>query len=463
MSRRQRIAIVGGGISGLVTAFYLQRRAQERGLDVGLTLLEQSHRLGGVIRTERESGFLLEAGPEGFASHKPAALSLVEDLGLQDRIVGSNDRLRKTYLYSHDRLREFPDGMMFLAPVRLGPFWRTAPLSRRGRLRALMEPLVRHSKGDPSIQDFLSRRLGPEFTDKLAQPMVSAIYGGDAARLSAPSAMADFYRLEQRFGSLYRGMRWLNSLRKNRPDRSCYLSFVDGMQTLVDELVGRLDRADIRLGLRDLRLTSWNGRLTIQSADGYHENFDSLVLTTPAYAGASILRPVLPEALPPLREIPYSSSRLVYLAYRWTEFAHPQDGFGFIVHPDQEAAVDACTWVNRKFDGRCPSDAVLMRVAVHERRQRNLPQADEELAQAVHQDLSRIMGYNCQPIFQRVYNVRRGMPQLTVGHARRLEQLRQSLSAVPGLHVCGAFTGGVGIPECIRSAKETALGVRLQS
>ncbi|HSR69895.1 MAG TPA: protoporphyrinogen oxidase [Acidobacteriota bacterium] len=453
MSRKTRIGIVGGGISGLVTAFYLKQGSAKRGVPLEITLLEQSQRLGGVIRSQREGDFLLEAGPEGFASHKPAALRLVSELGLDDKVVGSNDHLRKTYLYSEDRLREFPDGMMFLAPMRLLPFWRTAPLSRRGRLRALMEPLISHSQGDPSIQQFLRRRLGAEFTDKLAQPMVAAIYGGDAARLSAPSAMADFYRLEQRFGSLYRGMRWLNSLSKGRPQRSCYLSFQGGMQTLVDELQRRLQDSDIRLGLRNLRLTSWNGRLNLE-AGSHRDSFDRLILTTPAYAGASILRPLLPEAAPPLQDIPYGSSRLVYLAYRRQDFDHPQDGFGFIVHPEQRAAVDACTWVNRKFEGRCPQDAVLMRVAVHQRRLRRLPESDQGLAEAVHRDLQRIMGYSCQPLLQRVFSVSRAMPQLTVGHSQRMQAVRQALRRVPGLYLTGAFAGGVGIPECIRSSHD---------
>ena len=210
-----RIGVVGAGISGLATAYFLQKESRRRGVEIQVSLLERSGRLGGVIRSEKRDGFLLEAGPEGFAAHKPQARRLVQELGLA--AAGSKDERRRTFVLRQGRLAALPEGMMFLSPVRLGAFWRTAPMSRRGRLRTLAEPFVPRSRGELSIRDFLQRRLGSEFVDQIAEPLIGAVYGGDANRLSAASTMADLHRLEQKFGSLYRGMRWLARLRAGPP------------------------------------------------------------------------------------------------------------------------------------------------------------------------------------------------------------------------------------------------------
>lgn len=451
-----RIGVVGAGISGLATVYYLQKESRRKGLEIEVSLLESSGRLGGVIRTERQDGFLLEAGPEGFAAHKPQARRLVEELGVPT--AGSRDERRRTFVLRDGRLTPLPDGMMFLSPVRLGAFWRTAPLSRRGRLRALAEPLVTRSRGDLSLRQFLERRLGREFVEQVAEPLIAAVYGGDAERLSAPATMADFHRLEQRFGSLWKGMRWLNGLRANGAEQSVYTTMPEGMSQLADALESRLNGTPVHRDVKNLRLKNGKAPYRLQGR-GFEGEFDRLILCSPASATAGILEGVLPETAGLLEGIPYASSRLVYLAYKRSEFSHPLDGFGFIVPPSEKASMDACTWVSSKFDDRCPESAVLLRAAVHERRGERLPEGDEQLAEAVHRDLHRILGISCAPLLHRVFHARRSMPQMLVGHPGRLAQIRSQLESRPGLHLCGAYWGGVGIPECIRTARETAEAV----
>src|SRR5690606_29859563 len=165
MSRVRRVGIVGGGISGLSAAYYLKKKSSQLQKALQIEVIEREKTLGGVIRSEREGVFLLEWGPEGFVSYKPAATRLVKELGLEDELVGSNDYRRKNYVVLEDELLAYPDGMAFLSPVRLSAFWRTAPLSLRGKLRVFLEPFISPSRGDLSVSEFFERRLGKEFTE----------------------------------------------------------------------------------------------------------------------------------------------------------------------------------------------------------------------------------------------------------------------------------------------------------
>ena len=189
MAKRLKIAIVGGGISGLTSAYFLLQERLDKSLEIDISLLERSDRLGGVIRSERIGDCLLEWGPEAFVSYKPAARELAQQLGLSHQLIGSRDERRRTFVVGQETLQPLPEGMAFLAPVSLRTFWSTASLSRAGKLRALLEPLVGRGQGDPSIRSFFERRLGREFTDRIAEPLVAAIYGGDIGRLSTSSAL----------------------------------------------------------------------------------------------------------------------------------------------------------------------------------------------------------------------------------------------------------------------------------
>ena len=445
------MAVVGGGISGLSAAFDLERSVAERGLEADISLLEKKQELGGVIRSVRLNGFLLEAGPEGWASYKPAAKKLVQDLGLEQEIIGSNDSHRRTLIVREGRLTALPDGMMFLAPVDAWAFWNSAPLSLPGKLRASLEPLVPRSRDDLSVRRFFERRLGREFTEKLVEPLTSAIYGSDFEELSAPSTLPELYRAEQRAGSLWWGLRRFANLSTKV---SALTTMKAGMAQLTDALEERLRNTRIRRGIRGLRLGR-SGKQLVLTAEAFEEAFDAVILCTPANASAEILEDEIPDAAPLLRSIPYASSTLVYLAYRRDEFDHPLDGFGFIVPRSENRIVDACTWVNTKFDFRCPPDRVLLRCAIHERSGRTLPNGDS-LVELVNGEIRAIMGVTCRPILTQVIDVQGGIPQLLVGHAKRLTQVERLIGEVPGLDLAGSFTSGVGIPDCIKAGRAAA-------
>ncbi|MFB3905420.1 MAG: protoporphyrinogen oxidase [Acidobacteriota bacterium] len=366
MSSRKRVAIIGAGISGLSAAYYLTRASEKQALDVEVHLLERSTRLGGVIRTERSDGFLFEWGPENFVPFKPEAVRLVEELGLGQELIGSNDAVRQTYVTHAGKLYSLPDGMVFLAPVRLRPFWATPLLSTKGKLRAMMEPFIPRSRGDLTVRVFLERRLGRELTERVAEPLVSAIYGGDIDQLSAVSALSDTHRTEQKHGSLWNGLR--KSHRSAGSKLPFFVTLRSGMETLVRGLLDALrDRVVIQTGAERLEVERRGGGFLVRNGRESHR-YECVVSCVPAGAAAGLLRPISAVSASELAEIRYTSTSLIYLAYKRSEFSHPLRGFGFVTPANESDVLDACTWVSTKFEGRSPDDSVLLRCAVHDGR-----------------------------------------------------------------------------------------------
>lgn len=459
MATQVKLAVIGGGISGLTAAYRLKERTLSAGPDLEVHLFERSDRLGGVIQTETGGDLLLERGAEAFLSAKSAARELVEKLGLQEELVGSREENRKTYVLHQGRLHPTPDGLAFLAPVRFRSFWSNSLISTRGKLRALLEPVVPRTRGEPTARAFLERRLGREMTEKLGEPLVSAIYGGDVDRLSAVSALSGLFDLEQRHGSLWKGLRAAAAGAPSGLPLFC--TFRSGMGRLIARLAEELQEfpgVRLHLGVQDLRLIPAAPGYRLR-APGIDEHYRGLVLATPAPACADLLDGVSPEAAGLLRQIPYTSTTLVYLAYRRREFSHPLNGYGFVVPKAEAEVLDACTWASSKFPGRCPEDRVLLRCALHDGRRVRAEASPEELVERVHRELARILEIQAVPVFSRVWELGPAMPQMTPGHSRRLQEIQSASNRHPGLFLTGAFTGGVGIPDCIDGAGRTAAQV----
>ncbi len=452
MSKPIKIAVIGGGISGLSVAYYLEKLAPAGGPAVEVTLLEKSGKLGGVVKSERVGGILYEAGPEAWASYKRPAKELAASLNIGDSLIGSNDSIRKTYIATGGSLASLPDGMLFFMPVDPFAFFRSAPLSLRGKLRTALEPFISRSKGDLSVAEFFQRRLGRNFTDELVEPLISSVLGGDYRELSALSAMPELHRVEQRAGSLWWGLR---KMARMTFTNSVLLSMKEGIGQLVSVMSGSLEHSRIitSSGTPDLEL---RGEKALVRAGEIEELFDRVVFCTPAWAASEMLRPLLPESASILGRIPYRTSTTVYLSYRKSEFSHPLDGFGFVVPQKEVKVFNACSWVNRKFDHRCPDDTVLLRFAVHHDQVRDEFGTGEPLGEACHREVSKILNISCAPVNCRVYNTPRALPQLKVGHRQRLNDLDRTLAGHPQILLAGSYCGGTGIPECIGTGKAAA-------
>ncbi len=462
MSDRKKIAVIGAGISGLAAAYYLENEAVQKGVDLDIRLLEKADRVGGVIRTEKRDGLVLEWGPENFVPFKPEVARLARELGMADDLLGSNDDRRQTYVIHEGRIEPLPDGMAFLAPVKVRPFFASSLLTPSGKIRAMLEPVIPRSRGDLTVRKFLNRRLGVQLTDRVAEPLVSAIYGGDIDQLSVASALPDTYRVEQKYGSLWSGMR--KASRNGQAGGSGKLPFFmtlrGGMGSLVEAVERSFKKTTIETSCGELSLKRQDRGYVVRT-DRSEDLHDAVVVCAPASAAARILSGVAPEASAALGSILYTSTSLVYLAFRRNEFSHPLNGFGFVTPEGESAVLDACTWVSTKFDDRCPPDSVLLRCAIHDgRRTRDFGSEDETLA-AVLGELRRLMGINSIPYFAKVFHVGKSMPQMVLGHAKKLKAIQESLGRSPGLYLTGPFSGGVGVPDCIRTARkavEAALG-----
>ena len=460
-----RIAIIGGGISGLSAAFRLEQ-ARREGADLRYTLFESSERLGGVMRTERAEGCLIEAGPDSFLSEKQSAAELCGELGIADQLVGSNDAHRRTYILVKGRLVEMPDGLQFMVPTKLWPTVMTPLFSWGTKLRMAREFFARphSSNGDESAAAFVERHFGPEVVDRLADPLLAGVYGGSAERLSVRAVLPRFLDMEVKYGSLSRAM--LAAMKKRPPaangPRPIFTSMKDGMQQLVDAIAAQLERDAVRTSARVKALGREDGDWAVLRQDSSTQRFDHVILATPAYIAAGLLHSIEPRLANVLGATDYSSSVTVALGYEAAAFdgrgAKREDGFGFLVPHSEGKRVLACTFVHNKFPHRAPEDRLLLRVFLGGSNDPDVLQIpDEEILRTVRVELRQILGLTAEPLFSRIYRWERSMAQYEVGHLERVAETERLRAALPGLGLAGNAYRGIGVPDCIKSGADAAL------
>jgi len=458
-----RVAIIGGGISGLSAAFHLER-ARRGGADVRYTLFESSDRLGGVMRTEHVEGCLIEAGPDSFLSEKQSAAELCRELGIEDQLVGSNDAHRRTYILVKGRLVEMPDGLQFMVPTKLWPTVMTPLFSWGTKLRMAREFFARPhtSNGDESAAAFVERHFGPEVVDRLADPLLAGVYGGSAERLSVRAVLPRFLDMEAKYGSLSRAMLAAMKKRLANGARPIFTSMKDGMQQLVDALLAQLDPDSIRTGTRIQALGREGGEWVVLRQDSTAARFDRVIVATPAYIASGLLRSVEPRLARLLGEIAYSSSVTVALGYDTGGYdgrgAKREDGFGFLVPRSEGRRLLACTFVHNKFPHRAPDDRLLLRVFLggsHDPAVLQMP--DEGIVRIVCVELRQILGVTAEPLFSRVYRWERSMAQYEVGHLERVAEIERLRAGLPGLALAGNAYRGIGVPDCIKSGTDAAV------
>ena len=450
------VAIVGGGISGLVVALRMQQRG------IPYTLIEAADVPGGKIRTESIDGFVIEGGPDSFLAEKPWARELCEELGLGAEIIGTNDAQRQTFLVANGKLRPLPEGFVMLAPVRPLPLLRSRLISFPGVMRMAIEPFVpvRRDDSDESLGSFVRRRFGDEVFERIVDPLMSGIYAGNSDELSINSTFPRLRDIERRHGSVIKGL-----LQMKAPPRqgSMFLSLRGGMKRLVDAIVARLDRQSIRTGVRVVSIT---GNYNLKLSDGSTINADEVVLTTPSYAAASMIRSLDRDLACMLSEIPYVSTTTVTLAYLRSQIAHPLNGFGFVVPRAERRRITACTWITTKLPHRAPDDAVLLRCFIGRAGDENwVGSSDEELVRRSREELAALMGVNAEPLFTRVFRWEKSMAQYGVGHQDLVKKIEARASRHPGLHFAGSAYRGVGLPDVIRDANSiaTKCGLAIES
>ncbi|HEY2470458.1 MAG TPA: protoporphyrinogen oxidase [Terracidiphilus sp.] len=481
-----RVAIVGGGIAGLAAAFELEK-ARASGTDVEYTLFESRERVGGSLASEDVNGVVLERGPDSFLSEKSAGAELCRELGLGDQLVPSNDANRKTYIVVKNRLVPLPDGLMFLIPTKLVPTALSGLFSPATKIRMALELLhpPRPSGHDESVAALVERHFGKEAVDRLADPLLSGIYGGDATQLSARTVLPKLVEMETEYGSLTRGMLAAHKQMRERMaakraasdngaagpqggggakpsgPRSIFTTLKGGLQQMVDALEARLNPDWIRKSteVNGLERDGNGWRLQCGSSS---MSYDGVILASPAWAGGKLLSTTDAKLGDELGAIPYSSSITVNLVFDEAQLGHLPDGFGFLVPAVEGRAMLACTFVHRKFVGRTPTGKAVLRAFLGGAKNESLlDQSDEVLVATVRRELSeilgaRIIGPHIPAEATQVSRWRRAMAQYAVGHQDRMKRVQELVDALPGLRLAGNAYDGIGIPDCIRTGRNAA-------
>jgi oxygen-dependent protoporphyrinogen oxidase len=451
------VAIVGGGIAGLATAYELSRRG------LSFVVLESTSRAGGVIVSEAIDGFTIDGGPDALLIQKPDGIRLCEEIGLGDRLVPT--RLpRIAYIQRGGRLHPLPAASVLGIPTRIGPFIRTRLFSWPGKLRMGMEVFVppRRDDADESIGAFMARRFGREAVDYLAEPLLAGIHAGDVDRLSIHALFPRFVAAERTYGSLLRAFRRPSGTTSGtRPPTNdgAFKSLPGGLSEMVHALVTTLGDARVRTRTPVAAITG-DGPFVVHAESGDTFEARAVVLATPAYTTAALTRRADAELSRLCADVPYASAATVALGFPREAVGHPLTGSGFVVPRVEGTRLLAASWLSSKWAGRAPDDKVLLRAFVGGARDpRVLERSDAELIALSLAALRPLLAITGTPLLTRVYRFENANAQHEVGHLARLAAIERALARHPGLFVTGSGFRGVGIPDCVADGRATAKGV----
>lgn len=459
----RRIVVIGGGISGLAAA----HRALELNPNIQLTLVEASDRLGGVIRTTREQGYLLEHAADSFITNMPWAIQLCKRLGLEGELIETDRRSRKAMVVHRGNLHPVPEGFMLMAPSRMWPLLTSPLLSMRGKLRVLGETFVkaRRDPDDESLASFARRRLGNEAFERLVQPLVGGIYTADAERLSMAAAMPRFVAMEKQHGSLIKALLRQRKTKSGAgeadsagPRYSLFMTLRDGLGRLIDVLAGKLSPEQVRLNTLVSAIgrhgDAWQVRIAGREAP---LECDAVIVATSAPVAARLLNPIDHLLAEELSSIEYAGTVIALAGYRREQIANPLDGFGCVVPEVEGRQVLSISYSSQKFAGRAPPGRVLLRVFLGGAKRPELLAAEESaIGGIVTQELGELLGARGQPELLRIVRWPATMPQYHVGHVERVARIEERVSQLPGLQLAGNAYHGVGLPQCVRGGEQAA-------
>jgi oxygen-dependent protoporphyrinogen oxidase len=440
--------VIGGGIAGLAAAYELQERG------ASYAVLDAAPRPGGVILSEQIDGFTIDAGPDALLIQKPEAIALCKAIGLADRLVPTTPP-RQAFIQRAGRLHALPAGSVLGIPTSVAPFLRTRLFSAIGKMRMGAELFVprRTDDRDESIGGFMTRRFGREATEYLAEPLLAGIHAGDVDRLSLKSLFPRFIDAERKHGSLIRAFRTHSS--KPSAD-GAFLSLPGGLSEMVCALARHLGGDHLRLNTRATAIEG-RGPFVVHTATADRLETRAVVIATPSYAAAALLRDRDAELAALCDEVPYASVATVALAFNRDAVAHPLNGSGFVVPRAENTGILAASWLSSKWPNRAPAGRALLRTFIGGARDpRALDDDDPELVSRSLNALRPLLGISGEPLFTRVYRWNRANAQHEVGHAARLGAIERALSRHPGLFVTGSGFRGVGIPDCVADGRRTA-------
>jgi len=464
MQTTTHVAIVGGGISGLASAYFLERDAAEEQIPLTVTVIEKALVLGGKIATDRRDGFVIEGGPESFVTRKPWAWDLCQELGLGDRIAGTKDG--KNYILQ--------DGRPEVVPMSPVSFIRSPLLTTGGKFRLLKEPFVkaRRDPSDETLGSFIRRRLGDEALENLVGPAVGSIYLSDADEMSVQVSFGRFAELEREHGSLVKGMFAMMRSRsgsgkdKDKQEKPpTFATLRTGLMELVESLADHIE-GDILTGTGAGEIgydPTGAPPYTVHLDNGETLQADVVVLALPAYTMADLLAPYDEGLAEQLRSVIYNSVTTVTLSFNETEIESPFDGFGVVMPAKETSELLAVEGMSVKFPHRAPDGQFVLRAFVGGHNESLTALPDEELLALIRRELETIFGITATPTMHRIFRWPHANPQCNVGHLSMMDGVEEQLGEIlPNLYLTGAALRGLGVPDCVRQAGDTAKQVLVQ-
>lgn len=447
----RRIAIVGGGLAGVAAAYFLAE-AVKAGAAVEVELFEAGRRLGGIVETVREGGFVVECGPDGWVTEKPWARELAVELGLEDEMIFSLDEGRKTYVWLNGRLEPIPDGMRMMVPVDVAAveasslFSEAAVTAYRDEVGRAEELRTGAPDADESVAAFVERHFGDEVLERIAAPLLSGVFGGDVKTLSARAVMPIFVAMEQEFGSLIVALQ----SKADKAQKPIFTSLKAGVGELLERMVAEIPLHWVRMNETVKRLEQDEVGWRVGTAVG-NTRFDVVLLATPVDVAQRLMQP-LDRRAAELMEMEASSAVVVAFC-----FLAPLDlppGFGFLVPPGQGSLLMACTFTDQKYPNRVPPGGRMVRAffggAAAERLMRC---GNDEIAAVARLELGQILGALPEPVLTVVRRWPHSLPQYAVGHLERMTELDGRVGRLTGLHLLGNGYRGVGLPDLIRDGR----------
>lgn len=458
----RRVAIVGGGLSGLSAAYQLAGHA-----GVNFTLFEKSARLGGIVETVRQDGFVIECGPDAWVTEKPWARELAIELGLEAEIIPSNDELRRTYVLRDGRLVAMPDGMRMMVPAQVDSILQSPLFSDEAKDAYQREPeradelkaSALKPDEDESVANFVRKHFGEEVNRTVAAPLLSGVFGGDVEMLSARAVMPMFVKMEQEHGSLIKALQ----SEKNEIRSAVFTTLRSGLGTFIDRMAAAIPAERMRLEIEVIAVTRDARKWRVRTSDA-EEIFDAVIVATPAHVTRGLLCN-LDEDFGKLLAMETTSAIVVGLAFAPEQargLKIPQ-GFGYLVPQERgdNSQLLACTFVNQKFSRRVPEGGALLRAFFGGDTAAALAnESDEALSALALQRVSEVVGPMPAPLFSVVRRWPLSLPQYAVGHLARMKRLDKLAAGFPGLQLVGNAYYGVGLPDMVRMGREAARRAR---
>lgn len=460
---KKQVVIIGGGITGLATAYYLQKQVREQQLPIEVKLVEASARLGGKMQTYVKDGYVIERGPDSLIERKPSAARLAKEVGMADKLL--NNATGKSYILVKNRLHSMPGGSIMGIPTEIGPFVTTGLFSVAGKMRAAADFILPRSTpvSDQSLGQFFRRRLGDEVVENLIEPLLSGIYAGDLDNMSLMSTFPQFYEAEQKYRSLVLGMKKMAPPRSKAPKtnkkKGAFLAFREGLQSFIDAIEARLEPGSVVKGYRVDKINKKETGYDITLNDGEILYGDSIVMAVPHQTVHAILPEY--EFFNDFENVPSTSVATVSLGFPKDAVKKDIDGTGFVVSRNGDYTITACTWLHKKWPHSTPEGKVLLRCYVGRPGDETVVDlSDDEIVKIVLDDLSKTMNISMEPELAIISRWKHAMPQYTVGHKERIERATKGLlEELPGVFMAGSSFNGLGVPDCIDQGEEAVAKV----